>query len=159
MMVVKPAVSAASFGTRRFGPQDWADGEAFLAASVGERDMLVQPYVPSVEDYGERALMWVDGGWTHAVRKTPRFGGDAESVSGAVPMAADEQALAERARTVAAALTGSPLLYARADIVRDGEGQPMVAELELIEPSLYLQQGPEALDRLVAGIETRLDGF
>ena len=59
--------------------------------------MLVQRYLPSVEDYGERALIWIDGELTHAVRKTPRFDGDDESVSDAVPISAPEAALAHRA--------------------------------------------------------------
>ena len=50
-------------------------------------DTLVQPYVPSVEAYGERSLVWVDGALTHAVRKTPRFGDQDEQVSGMLAIA------------------------------------------------------------------------
>jgi len=42
--------------------------------------VLLQPYVPSVEGYGERALVWIDGELTHAVRKQPRLAGGDESV-------------------------------------------------------------------------------
>ncbi len=48
------------------------------------------------------------------------------------------------------------LLYARIDLIRDDDDQPMVAELELVEPSLFLKQSPSALDRLVAGIASRM---
>jgi hypothetical protein len=48
------------------------------------------------------------------------------------------------------------LLYGRVDLVPDDEGRPMVMEIELIEPSLFLLQEPRALDRLVAGILRRL---
>jgi hypothetical protein len=80
-LVVKPAVSAASVETYRFGPGQWARGEEHLRRLTGERDVLVQRYLPSVEVHGERALVWIDGELTHAVRKAPRFAGQAEAVS------------------------------------------------------------------------------
>jgi hypothetical protein len=33
----------------------------------------------------------------------------------------------------------------------------MIAELELTEPSLFFDHGPDALERMVTGIESRLD--
>ena len=47
------------------------------------------------------------------------------------------------------------LLYARIDLARDGEGKPVLMELELIEPSLFLVEKPEALDRFAAAIVAR----
>jgi hypothetical protein len=153
-VVVKPAVSAASFKTRRFGPADLEAGEAHLQALVAERDVLVQRYLPSVEDYGERALVWIDGELTHAVRKRPRFEGEDESVSTeAVAISAAEAALAQR---VLEAVPAS-LLYARVDVAPGPDGGSVLMELELIEPSLFFPQDPAALDRFVAGLRRRLD--
>jgi glutathione synthase/RimK-type ligase-like ATP-grasp enzyme len=151
VIVVKPTVSAGSFGTRRF---ERADGEAqaFLDQLAAERDAMVQAYVPSVEDHGERSLIFIDGELTHAMRKSPRFAGEDESVSGPHPISADERALAE---AVLAPLA-SQLLYARVDLARGADGRPMIMELELIEPSLFLLQHPPALERLVAGVIRRL---
>jgi hypothetical protein len=161
-VVIKPAVSAASFATRRFPLPMAAAGERHLRALAAQRDVLVQPYLPSVETYGERALIWIDGEVTHAVRKSPRFEGDAESVS-QEPMAitAAERALAERAiaafaEAFAAESGGAPLLYARVDMAPGPDGDPVVMELELIEPSLFFNQCPEALARFVAGLRERL---
>src|SRR6185503_14222741 len=112
----------------------------------------VQPYVASVEAYGERALVWIDGELTHAVRKTPRFSHDAEVVSEALPIAADERALAE---AVLAPFTPR-LLYGRVDVARDDAGRSMVMELELIEPSLFVARHPPAMARLVAALPRRL---
>jgi hypothetical protein len=156
--VVKPAVSAASHRTRRVhAARLGADDEAFYADLVRDRDVLVQPYVPSVDGYGERAVVWIDGAVTHAVRKSPRLAGEDEHVSAAVPVAADEAEVAGAAVAFAGACAGGgPLLYARVDLVRDEAGRPMIMELELIEPSLFLVQGPEALERLVAGSRRRL---
>ena len=42
-------------------------------------------------------------------------------------------------------------LYARVDLVRDEHGEPCVIEVELIEPSLFLELlGDEAADRFAA---------
>jgi len=158
-IVVKPAVSAASFGTLRVrpaeGPAARARGEAHLAELLATRDVLVQRYAPAVETSGERALVWIDGALTHAVRKTPRFAGQDESVSGALPVAPDEAALA---RAVLAPWA-ERLLYARVDVVRDEGERPRVMELELLEPSLFLVQHPPALERLVSGLVRRLARF
>lgn len=153
-VVVKPAISAASLDTIRVDRDDFARGEAHLRMIVSSRDALVQPYQPSVEDVGERALVCVDGRLTHAVRKHPRFSAEEESVSAALPLADDERALAEQAL----ATVGRPLLYARVDVARDAALRPMVMELELIEPSLFLVQHPPALERFADAIARRAAG-
>src|SRR5439155_9490291 len=96
----------------------------------------------------ERACVWIDGVFTHAVRKAPRFAGDSERVSEAVPVADDERALGER---ILAAVPGS-VLYARVDLARDAEGHPCLMELELIEPSLFLDRSPAACERLASAL-------
>ncbi|MBU6379478.1 MAG: hypothetical protein KJS95_13235, partial [Gammaproteobacteria bacterium] len=73
-VVVKPAVGAGSHETHRIDPGTDAAAE-LLARLLPVSDLLVQPYLDSVDDYGERALVWIDGEFTHAVRKTPRFAG------------------------------------------------------------------------------------
>ena len=47
-------------------------------------------------------------------------------------------------------------LYARVDFVRAQAGGYRLMELELVEPSLFLQQDRTALKRLVRGIAERL---
>lgn len=89
---------------------------------------------------------------THAIRKSPRFEGASERVSDAVPIEEGERDLAGRALGV----LHESLLYARVDVVLDLTGAPVVMELELIEPSLFLIQSKEALNLLVTGIQQRL---
>lgn len=149
-VVVKPAVSCASFRTGRFRAGDPA-GDAFLRDLVRDRDAMVQPYLSSVEAYGERSVIWIDGAITHSIRKTPRFGGESESVSEAIAPADDERAVAEQF----IAHVSADLLYARVDLARDERGRPLLMELELIEPSLFLLQHPPALERLVRAIVRR----
>jgi hypothetical protein len=151
-VVVKPAVSAASYRTRRFRADQVAAGQAFLDALLADRDALVQRTMPAFEERGERALVWIDGEFTHAVRKEPRFDDQDEEVSAALEISAAERALGARA------LAGmdAELLYARVDVVDDDAGAPVVAEVELLEPSLFLVQHPPALERLAAAVARRV---
>lgn len=153
-VVIKPAVGAASYGTRRFTPDEAAAGQHHLDALGAGVDVLIQPYLASVDGSGERALVWIDGELTHSVRKTPRFSDGDEHVSGAIAIAPDERELAH----AVIAQVAEDLLYARVDIARDDDGAPLVMELELIEPSLFLLQHPPATARLVDALVRRLRG-
>jgi hypothetical protein len=68
-------------------------------------------------------------------RATPRELAAAERVLDAVPWSRDR------------------LLYARVDLISDGEADPMLMELELTEPQLYFHDAPPAIDRIAAIIE------
>lgn len=147
-VVVKPRVGAGSFATRRFNSSELEAGEAFLAEWSGRRDMLVQPYLRSVSETGERALVWIAGELTHAIRKEPRWSGGAEAVSKALAPTDEERAFA------AQVLRGleERLLYARVDAARDDAGRLVLMELELIEPSLFVIQEPRALKVLAEAV-------
>jgi hypothetical protein len=150
--VIKPVVSAGSFRTARFTASEADDAQRFLDALTADRDAMVQAWMPAVESYGERSLVFIDGELTHAIRKEPRFAGGAEHVSGeAVPIADDERAFAAR---VLEASGADDLLYARVDTIRDGETLRLM-ELELVEPSLFFAQSPDALARFVRAILTQ----
>jgi len=150
-IVVKPVVSAGSFSTERFRSGEEDAAQRFLDALTTDRDAMVQRWMPSVETYGERSLVWIDGEVTHAVRKSPRFSGGVEQVSAEVPIAEDERALA----SAAVAPFAHEILYARIDMVRDDAGKLRIMELELVEPSLFFAQAPRALPRFVAAMMRR----
>ncbi len=150
--VVKPAISCASFATFEVDGDHVEPGQAHLAALLAERDVLVQPYVESVSDHGERSMVWIAGEFTHAVRKRPRWMGEDEAVSAALPVSPAERRLAE----AAIAPWRNALLYGRVDLALDAAGEPQVMELELMEPSLYLLQHPPALERFADAISERL---
>lgn len=146
--VVKPAVSAGSFETRRLTRDNTAEHQPWFSGLVADRDMMVQPYVRSVNGHGERCLVFIDGELSHSIRKNPRFADGHESVSGPLPVSDDERAAAESILASVAA----PLLYARVDLARDERGAPQLMELELIEPSLFLMQHTPALERFADAI-------
>jgi hypothetical protein len=68
---------------------------------------------------------------------------------------ADELTLADAALD-AIPWPRSTLLYARVDLVRGDDGAPLLLELELAEPSLFLGLGSGAVARLAAAIAARL---
>ncbi len=152
--VVKPAVSADAYGTSIVTGDDLAPTQARLDALLQERDMMVQPFLSSVSSYGERSLMFIAGELTHAVRRSapeghgPRYDGDWPLVD----PTAEEVALARAVLTAVQA----PTLYARVDLLRDEAGAPCLLELELVEPSLFLHQAPQAVTQFAAAIAARL---
>ena len=160
-IVVKPAVSAGSLDTARYGPGD-ADRAARHAGRLLEagRRVMVQPYVTGVDEAGETAVMHVGGAYSHTVGKAAILRpGDAdeaeglyrpEEISPREPSAAELE-LAERA--LAAVPGGAErLLYGRVDLVPGTDGQPLVIEVELTEPSLFLLTVPAAADGFAAAI-------
>ncbi len=66
-----------------------------------------------------------------------------------------ELALARQTLAYVAERFGEVPLYGRIDLVADADGDPILMELELIEPNLYLSQAPGAADRVAAAIVRR----
>jgi glutathione synthase/RimK-type ligase-like ATP-grasp enzyme len=164
-LVVKPTVSAGAQDTARYGrgERDQARAHADRLLDAG-RPVMVQPYLAGIDTAGESMLVHVGGGYSHGFRKEAilRPGESAETdalfrpeqVSPREPTAA-ERSVAEAAL---AAVPGGPdrLLYARVDLLPDGAGDPVVIELELTEPSLWLSSAPGSADRLAAAIKAAL---
>jgi glutathione synthase/RimK-type ligase-like ATP-grasp enzyme len=163
-LVVKPAISSGAQNTSRYRPADHAAARRHVERLLSEgRDVMVQPYVTSVDSDGETGLIYVDGRFSHAVRKGPllRTPGVAtnrlwalEDITPRAPETA-ERAVAE-ATLDALPWPREALLYARVDLVRGGDGAPVLLELELAEPSLFLGLGVGAASRLAAAIAARL---
>ncbi|HEY5944394.1 MAG TPA: hypothetical protein VIV40_02840 [Kofleriaceae bacterium] len=149
-LVIKPEVGGGSLHTKVF--DDGRDGLEHLKFVTSLGAALVQPYMSSVDDYGERSVIWIDGELTHAIRKAPRFVGDSERIEGPFPIADDERAVA----TAALAPYVDRIFYGRVDLARDDRDQPRVMELELVEPSLFFAKQPGSADRFVAGLRRRL---
>ena len=147
-LVVKPAVSAGGRGTHLGTAPDLHDTVAELLA---DGDVLVQPAVESIGRDGEVSLIRIGATWSHAVRKLPAAGGFLvhEKHGGVLE---DHTPTSREVEVAEAALACAPvspdaLVAARVDLVRL-DGEPVVMELELIEPELFLRRAPGAPDRL-----------
>jgi hypothetical protein len=164
-IVVKPAVSAGSIDTGRY---DLASQGELAVAHVQRlqragRLVMIQPYLAAVDTAGETALLYFDGRFSHAIRKGailtgPDEGIDSlyqtETIEPREPSAA-ERALAARVLEALPVPAGE-LLYIRVDLLPGADGEPVVIEVELTEPSLFLCTAEGAADRLAAAIQRRL---
>lgn len=151
-IVIKPSISAGSANTRRFGADAFDDADAFLLSHTPHRDMMIQPYLKSVESGGERSAIYINGSCTHVIEKEPRFAEDDESVSDALPVTDEERDMLIRALE----LLPQPVMYARLDTMRADDGSRLISELELIEPSLFLLQSETAQNAFVGAVQNAI---
>lgn len=158
--VVKPAVGAGGLDTARYRPDERARaGEHVRELHAAGRTAMVQPYLAGVDVAGESALLYVGGHYSHSIRKDALLTGPEgeveglyreESISAGEPDPA-EVALAEAA--LAAVPGGADqLLYARADLLPGPDGAPVLLELELTEPSLFLGHRTRAVEMFAIAI-------
>jgi O-ureido-D-serine cyclo-ligase len=162
-IVVKPTVSAGAADTRRFAlPEHVAEARAHADELLGaSRAVMVQPYLTSVEEPGEVDLVYLGGTFSHAVRKAHALPEAAAPALDVVeqPVSAVDATPGQRAvgDAVMAALAGrGPLLYARVDLVAGARGEPLVLEVELAEPSLFLVHSEGAVERFADAIAESL---
>ncbi len=162
--VIKPSISAGARDTARYRPGEDVAARAHLGSLArAGRTAMVQPFVTSVDTRGEHALLYFDGAFSHAIRKGPillRDGGRPADLYApdqlvAVTPSPAELDLGEQVLARVAARFGMPL-YARVDLVTSDRGAPVVLELELTEPSLFLAHGRGAAESLAAAIVKRL---
>lgn len=160
--VVKPTIGAGSRDTIKFAMADLEKTQAVVDALVKNEGIMVQPFLPGIAE-GEVSLVYVDGSYSHAVNKIPRDDDFRSQPEFGSRVERHEPTEAERAvaDTTLAAMhhalgpVASFLLYARIDLVRGLDGNPVLIELELTEPSLYLGWGDGVADRLADAIVDR----
>jgi len=151
-VVIKPAVDGGGRGVGRF-TVDSPDAGAHLAWVLERDDALVQPFEPTVSA-GERSLIYLAGSYSHAVRKIPAEGDYRVQVQHGGqnhPYVATGADIEVAEQTLAAVPGGTRLLYARIDLVGE-PNTPVVMELEVIEPELFLPLAPGAADRVAEGL-------
>lgn len=167
--VVKPAIGAGSRDAQRYTrAQEVAPASHIARLLDADRSVLLQPYLPSVDEHGETALIYLDGTFSHAIRKGPLLQANADATRALFAAehitsreaGDDERALADAVLAAIPCLDGvaMPLLYARVDVIRDAAGKPQLLELELAEPSLFLDTHPAAAARLSNALLQRLRG-
>ncbi|PRX23947.1 hypothetical protein CLV67_103698 [Actinoplanes italicus] len=167
--VVKPTVSAGSRDTARYlMPEQSGAAAAHVRRLTGSgRTAMIQPYLSAVDTAGETAVLCTpdaDGELTfsHGIRKGPML-----TARGDVPVDMNDEQITPRtpseaeldlaARVLEFVPGGAKrLLYARVDLIPGPDGAPMLIELELTEPSLFLLHAPGAASRLADAILSRI---
>jgi hypothetical protein len=168
-VVVKPNVSAGARDTGRFSPARHAEALALVERiRASGRVAIVQAYLADVDHSGETALVFIAGELSHVLHKRPVLRGEGEAPLGEDvhgPAAVmleddlvrpgdadpDQRRFAEEVLGAVRARFDTPL-YARVDIAADGDGRPVLMELEAIEPCLYLDLVPGAAKRFARAV-------
>lgn len=163
--VVKPSVGAGSRGAGRFSPDDTVIATAHVQGlhDLG-RTAMIQPYVAGVDSRGETALIYLDGTFSHAVGKAALLpAGTVHAVDQRALYVEETISMREPSEAELAAGDGvvqvlsrrfGTLLYARVDLLPGPDG-PLLVELELAEPSLFLGHGPGAADLFAVAVARR----
>lgn len=153
--VVKATVSAGARDAAAYAPGQDAAAHVRDLHAAG-RTAMVQPYLPAVDDEGETSVLCFDGVVSHGARKGALLelgaGVRNDLVSSAVVTPREPAAAQVAVAHAALVAVGQPLLYARVDVVPGPDGAPLVLELELTEPSLFLRHAPGSAERFAAAV-------
>lgn len=159
--VVKPSVSAGGRGTARYRSGDpVAIDHVHRLLDLGHT-VMVQEYISRVDEEGETDLIFFDGVFSHAVRKSlvlRRGEGVVErpwermSWGGLVTPSPAQLQVAGQALSFVVEHLGCQLPYGRIDLVAGPEGDPLVLEVELIDPYLSLDMEPRAAKRFAEAL-------
>lgn len=165
--VVKPSVGAGSRGAGRFAGDDVAGAAEHVDRLHADGlTALVQPYLADVDELGETALIYFAGEFSHAIGKGAMLPAGTvhparshalyveERIEARTP-STEELAVGSTVLAMVRERFGTDLLYTRVDLLPGPDG-PLLGELELIEPSLFLNHAPGAAQRFAAAIAARL---
>lgn len=151
-VVVKPAIASTGFETWQFEMPVTSEHETRFAKQVSEMDVLVQQFVPGIRN-GERSFVFIDGEFTHCVLKKSagedfrihiEWGGTVECIDPSAALVAWATSVLEAVE--------HPWLYGRVDAVLNDAGEPVLMELEMLEPELFFAYDSNALDRFIEAI-------
>ena len=126
-----------------------ADQQGIRAASAAilnqGKTAMLQEYLSSVEEYGERSSVLIAGKITFTMKKTPKSGDFLVHTHHGgtyipVKTTLEEQQFLE----LLISKIGEAPLYMRVDYLRRKDGLICLLELEQIEPNLYLRENGRA---------------
>jgi len=175
--VIKPAIGSRSWQTFRVrrgpggleilpaegpAPGGAGSGDDLLQRLSRESEVCVQRFLPSILEAGEFSAVFIDGDFSHAVRKRVAAGAwiAHEHFGGrnlACRASTAERQWADGVHTLLQRRFGS-LLYSRIDGIRDAQGELRLLECELVIPRLFLQQG-KAFGRYADALVRHLSGL
>lgn len=159
-IIIKPNVSASADNTFRLSKNNITEQLPTLEKIFAAREFMVQPFLKNIIDEGEYSLFYFNGKFSHSVLKKPKekdfrvqeeHGGDIQPFK--VP-----SEMKDIGETIIKKLSAVPL-YGRVDLVRITQNEFALMELELIEPSLYLNKDEQSPARLAKAIDERFSKF
>ena len=153
-VVIKPAISASAYKTFKILEETVNSNEKLFNDLLNQRDMLVQPYINTIEKFGEASLIVIDGKFTHAILKKAKpgdfrvqddFGGTVHDYVPTKKEIGFAEMIIEKCK--------AKPLYGRVDIVWDQEKNIYLSELEIIEPELWLRNHPKSAESIAEAIK------
>lgn len=168
--VIKPTISRGSRDTGRYEAGEAHSRGLAIKHTIellrSGRHVMVQPYLRQVDTVGESALVFLDGEFSHSVRKDAMLRGPFRGMSGLYSQEQTHERTATEAEIALAeealALTrshlpdGEKLLYGRVDLIPGDDGEPVILELAVAEPSLFLRWEDGAAQRFARAILARV---
>ncbi|MDG1689196.1 MAG: hypothetical protein P8I02_00225 [Flavobacteriales bacterium] len=148
-IVIKPTISGAARHTYHLKNDEIKKFQDKWLSLTNNEDFMVQEFQKNILSSGEIAVMIFGGEYSHSVLKKAKkgdfrvqddFGGSVEKINPSLEVI-------ELAEKTVKSLKTMPL-YARVDIIFDNVSNPVISELELIEPELWLRFKEESAYKL-----------
>ena len=152
-IVIKPAISASAFNTYKITNDEIEHNEKLFHELLQTHDMLVQPFISTISEFGEASLMVFDGKFTHAVLKKAKPGDFRvqDDFGGTVHDYKPTEEEIKFAEKVFQSCISMPI-YGRVDIVWDTNKNLYLSELEIIEPELWIRNMPESGNKIAEAV-------
>lgn len=152
--VIKPCISATAYNTWTTKPRTAQADTPRLHQMLKTHRYIIQEFMEEVESDGEYSLIFFGHQYSHAVKKTVKkgdfrvqseYGGSSKAFRPSPSLIHQATAILDKAVPFEAA---PRLLYARVDgIFRNGIF--ILMELELVEPSLFINKNPRAIQQFL----------
>lgn len=152
--VIKPCISATAYNTWITSPETSTEDTEKLHHLLATGSYMIQEYMEEIATDGEYSLIFFGQQYSHAVKKTAKegdfrvqehYGGRSLPTRPASSIIRQATAILDKAVTFD---TSPRLLYARVDGVIH-KGIFTLMELELVEPSLFINDNPQAIQQFV----------
>jgi glutathione synthase/RimK-type ligase-like ATP-grasp enzyme len=146
-VVVKPMISASSHDTWTAAAPLDQPAVRRVHEMLERGGVMLQRLIPEVATNGELSILFLGGQFSHAMLKRAapgefrvqaQYGGSAQRVAVSLSIVRAARRIVE--------WIPSPLLYARVDGV-EVDGRFVLMELEVVEPSLFLEAGDGLFER------------
>lgn len=148
-IVVKPTISGAARHTYHLKNNEIKKFQNKWLSLTNNEDFMVQEFQKNILSYGEIAVMLFGGKYSHSVLKKAKKGDFRvqDDFGGSVEIINPSLEIIDLAEKTVKSLKTMPL-YARVDIILDNGNNPVISELELIEPELWFRFKEESAYKL-----------
>lgn len=141
-MIIKPSISASGKNTyllnsnsKRKNIISLNDVNLKFEEINKTTSLMLQPFIKEIDD-GEISLIYIDGKFSHAIKRFPNIFNDTKGVS---YLADVPKKLLDLGNRILEIKEYQRSLYERIDVVKK-DNEYIVMELELVEPALFIKE-------------------